>query len=257
MLLDFVIYRDPTTCLSFNYPQEFDSLKMLESIYSILSINGFLLTYIRAKRLAFDKFLFGKEYDFERNFELFSEKANELGFRKISISFDSYTTYGILWRKIDPNYKMKKHVVVDLTCQNYLWINEIKDILLKGSEFDRIWLVSNEKINGVFGLANSLQKEPHGEKIKSYIADQKIDSIPESIIEKDLCQNIYLDGKYGQIRPIRINKDSFKRKVENACICLETKGKVELSKIKNLKAKVLIYQNFIPLKQSFKKSTVF
>jgi hypothetical protein len=240
LLTDFVIYRDPTSFLSLSNTQEIDSIKMLESIYEILSMNGFLLTYIRNKRLAFDQFLNKEEYDFERIFEQFSEKANELGLKKILIGFDSYATYSILWRKTDPNFKLKKHVLVDIKSQNYSWLNQIKDHLLNNDGIDRIWLVTNEKVNGVIGLANTLIKEPFGQKIKSLITDQELDSIPEFILETDLCQNFYLGGKFGFLRPIRINKDSSKRNVENACICLETKGEKLLKY--QFKYKMLFFQ---------------
>jgi hypothetical protein len=239
LFTDFIIYRDPTSCLSLSNTQEVDSIKMLESIYEILSTNGFLLTYIRNKRLVFDQLLNKEEYDFERIFEQFSEKANELGLKKILIGFDSCATYSILWRKTDPNFKLKKHVLVDIKSQNYCWFNHIKDHLLN-NEIDRIWLVTNEKVNGVIGLANALAREPSGEKIKSLITDQELDSIPEFILETDLRQNFYLDRKFGFLRPIRINKHSLKKNVENACICLETKGEKLLKY--QFKYKMLFFQ---------------
>lgn len=217
-----VVFRDISVCnISVN---DIDPRPVLNPIFNSLDENGFLLAFLKYKELPFESLLVRDKIDYKKRVQDFINKALELGFIIINKKYDSLQTIAILFRK--PNTRRVTKKIIQVSNNNFNWVDKYKKAQEDNKENHQIWLVTNEKHSGILGAINCLRREPYGDFIKCVLSEQLNGKrIPDEIFKYDLQQNVFRNGVWGQMRHIILETESFKLKpTQHAYVNVQNKG---------------------------------
>ncbi|KAF2898262.1 hypothetical protein ILUMI_07913 [Ignelater luminosus] len=170
------------------------------------------------------------------------------GLEVISTQVTETKTYVLLRKPVQPP---KDAVVINITENNFSWLEPLKDALKKSeTEETRIYLVTqNEEMTGLLGMVNCIKQEPGGNNVRAYfIKDTKADkfSLSSSFyakqLKKDLVHNVLQGKVWGTFRhlPIDQQSSSGNLQVEHAYINTLIRG--DLSSLKWIEGPLSYYK---------------
>ncbi|KAF2899281.1 hypothetical protein ILUMI_06894 [Ignelater luminosus] len=168
------------------------------------------------------------------------------GLEVISTQITETKTYVLLRKPVETP---KDAIVIDITENNFLWLEPLKDGLEKSqTEGTKIYLVTqNEELTGLMGMINCIKREDIGRNVRSYfIKNTKADKFSLSSpfygkqLRKDLVHNVMQGEVWGTFRHLPIDEQSRNVQVEHAYINTLTRG--DLSSLKWIEAPLSYYK---------------
>ncbi|KAI1300230.1 Fatty acid synthase [Halotydeus destructor] len=237
---DVIVYKDATANFvcdsSVEATADFDLRTFLRSSLTLLKEGGFMLLLCRKNVSQVEEQLLalrGLKSPVMTDFDEIRAYAEELGFHLISDKFDGVSCQSLLLRK--PNVKVEDPVVINVTLNDYSWVDEVKENLIEKKEVTRVWLTADDSpCNGIVGLVNCLRKEQGGEKVRCLFCPagegKSENSLTDEILKKDLVMNVFRNGSYGSFRHFMVDETEEKTDTEHFFLEVKTKG--DLSSLK-------------------------
>ncbi|KAJ7984800.1 hypothetical protein DPEC_G00358530 [Dallia pectoralis] len=117
---------------------------------------------------------------------------------------------------------------------HYQWVETLKATLAEPSD-SPVWLTATESHSGVVGMVNCLRQEPGGNRIRcAFVSNlsasseaptlQPTHNSMQSVLEGDLCMNVFRDGQWGVFRHQLITQDLSEELTEQAYVNVLTRG---------------------------------
>ena len=157
------------------------------------------------------------------------------GFNVVSVKSDGLLSTLFLCRLNNPGNVVGSPVILNISNQQFDWVDELKAKMADNKDNRKIWLLSDfNSISGIVGMTNCLRREPGGEKIRCVFNAQLNGSSPniklseemKNIQQRDLAMNIYRNGKWGSFRHLFVNKEESSSEMndEQAYVNVLTRG---------------------------------
>ncbi|XP_062142806.1 fatty acid synthase [Drosophila sulfurigaster albostrigata] len=134
-------------------------------------------------------------------------------------------------RKVD--LKTRKFAIVQLTEQNFTWVDELKNALsVAATEEQYVYIVcQNEELFGAVGLMTCVKNENGGKLVRLVFVQDKISEkfsltapIYQKQLEKDLISNVLKNGNWGTFRHLKLETQQATLQVEHAYVNALVKG---------------------------------
>lgn len=233
---DLIIFKDYSTSFirESTLPEvtDFDIGAFIKNSYStmkegsfLLLLNRFALSQIESS--LFD--LFNLPMPHLQDYSSIKSIAIDAGFVDVSQKTDK-TCQSILLRKPLAKIEPETSVTIEITINDYSWINDVKEALIEKKHLKRVWLSATDTpCNGIVGLINCLRKEAGGEKVRGFFCPTDESSngkitLDEEIQRKDLVMNVYRNGYYGSYRHFLVHSLEEFVDTEYAFMDMKTKG---------------------------------
>ena len=235
--VDLLIYRMAESTI-----EGWSIEKQLESFNDCLKENGFLMVLARTDISQMEQKM-NKYFGYD--------SKNDYGSNNLMKTFIKSTknvSFGLVGKKQDASYSAflfrKLRTVYDPTKYNVLkinecfddWLDKLKEMFIenknKPQEAKPIWLIANDKFNGLIGMVNCLRLEPGGAFIRCIF---DLDgSLPDAIdFNKspfneigyfDLVFNVYQKGMWGAFRYLSLPAKNETVDTQFAYLNVETRG---------------------------------
>ncbi|XP_045464695.1 fatty acid synthase-like [Harmonia axyridis] len=130
-----------------------------------------------------------------------------IGLQVVSSQYTAENTYLLLRKIISEN---SDRVIIDVSYKNFSWLQSLKDAMGEsGKKNTKVYLYSNENLNGLVGLVNALRKEPTGKNVRSILIQDRLlkpFSINDHLdqLKKGLVHNVFKDGAWGSYRHLML-----------------------------------------------------
>ena len=202
---NLIVFRDPHISLTSDPKSVLDYELLLRSMETALTDGGFLLAFLRDDILDCQlRFTSLRGSALRLNYQKFLSAAEEAGLQYVCRKSDSFSFSSILFRKLDKTLKNETQIHITYDCLQ--WLEPLKTAM-KDQTLDRIWLTTDQKLNGITGLVKGLQKEENGWKVRSVFIDGRPENL-ESVLKKakqtDLVQNVFNGKVWGSYRHISL-----------------------------------------------------
>ncbi|KAH8306769.1 hypothetical protein KR044_013279, partial [Drosophila immigrans] len=134
-------------------------------------------------------------------------------------------------RRVD--LKTRKSVIVQVTEQNFTWVEELKNALsVAATEEQYVYVVcQNEELFGAVGLMTCIKNENGGKMARLVFVQDKISEkfsltapIYQKQIQKDLISNVLKNGNWGTFRHLKLETQQATLQVEHAYVNALVKG---------------------------------
>ncbi|XP_062859033.1 fatty acid synthase [Trichomycterus rosablanca] len=156
---------------------------------------------------------------------------NQASLNIVMLKKSFYGSVLFLGKKKTPE---KQSVTLSVDSTDYKWVETLKTLLAETSD-QPVWLTSTKGHNGVVGMVNCLRQEPGGNRIRcAFVSNLKKSSATPSlllthkdmqtVLQKDLCMNVYRDGQWGLFRHQLLQQDLSKELIEQAYVNVLTRG---------------------------------
>uniref|UniRef100_A0A8C7S247 Fatty acid synthase n=1 Tax=Oncorhynchus mykiss TaxID=8022 RepID=A0A8C7S247_ONCMY len=111
----------------------------------------------------------------------------------------------------------KQPIFLPVDSMDYQWVDTLKATLAEPSD-SPVWLTATQTHSGVVGMVNCLRQEPGGNRIRcAFVSNlcestvaptlQPTHSSMRSVLEGDLCMNVFRDGHWGMFRHQLISQE--------------------------------------------------
>uniref|UniRef100_A0A8C7S0I9 Fatty acid synthase n=1 Tax=Oncorhynchus mykiss TaxID=8022 RepID=A0A8C7S0I9_ONCMY len=128
----------------------------------------------------------------------------------------------------------KQPIFLPVDSMDYQWVDTLKATLAEPSD-SPVWLTATQTHSGVVGMVNCLRQEPGGNRIRcAFVSNlcestvaptlQPTHSSMRSVLEGDLCMNVFRDGHWGMFRHQLISQDLSEELTEQAYVNVLTRG---------------------------------
>uniref|UniRef100_A0A6Q2Y0D1 Fatty acid synthase n=1 Tax=Esox lucius TaxID=8010 RepID=A0A6Q2Y0D1_ESOLU len=128
----------------------------------------------------------------------------------------------------------RQPIFLPVDSMDYQWVETLKATLAEHSD-SPVWLTATQGHSGVVGMVNCLRQEPGGNRIRcafvSNLSDSSVSPIlqpthnsMQSVLEGDLCMNVFRDGHWGVFRHQLISQDLSEELTEQAYVNVLTRG---------------------------------
>ncbi|KAK6328250.1 hypothetical protein J4Q44_G00002280 [Coregonus suidteri] len=167
---------------------------------------------------------------------LFSQAEWETAFSDTSLNLVAVrkSFYGsalFLCRRRLPS---KQPIFLPVDSMDYQWVDTLKATLAEPSD-SPVWLTATQTHSGVVGMVNCLRQEPGGNRVRcAFVSNlcessavptlQPTHSSMRSVLEGDLCMNVFRDGQWGVFRHQLISQDLSEELTEQAYVNVLTRG---------------------------------
>uniref|UniRef100_A0A674EV05 Fatty acid synthase n=1 Tax=Salmo trutta TaxID=8032 RepID=A0A674EV05_SALTR len=211
---------------------------VVENLASGAKEGGFVMlhTLLKGETLAETvAFLTSKDSKANRQ-RLFSQAEWEKAFSDASLKLVAVrkSFYGsalFLCRRRLPS---KQPIFLPVDSMDYQWVDTLKAMLAEPSD-SPVWLTATQGHSGVVGMVNCLRQEPGGNRIRcAFVSNlcestvaptlQPTHSSMRSVLEGDLCMNVFRDGHWGMFRHQLISQDLSEELTEQAYVNVLTRG---------------------------------
>uniref|UniRef100_A0A4W5R3G1 Fatty acid synthase n=1 Tax=Hucho hucho TaxID=62062 RepID=A0A4W5R3G1_9TELE len=211
---------------------------VVENLASGAKEGGFVMlhTLLKGETLAETvAFLTSKDSKANRQ-SLFSQAEWEKAFSDASLKLvvvrkSFYGSALFLCRRWLPS---KQPIFLPVDSMDYQWVDTLKATLAEPSD-SPVWLTATQTHSGVVGMVNCLRQEPGGNRIRcAFVSDlcestvaptlQPTHSSMRSVLEGDLCMNVFRDGHWGVFRHQLLSPDLSEELTEQAYVNVLTRG---------------------------------
>ncbi|KAL0983890.1 hypothetical protein UPYG_G00134400 [Umbra pygmaea] len=128
----------------------------------------------------------------------------------------------------------RQPIFLPVDSMDYQWVETLKATLAEPSDA-LVWLTAAQSHSGVVGMVNCLRQEPGGHRIRCAFVSNLSDSSAaptlqpthnsmQSVLEGDLCMNVFRDGTWGVFRHQLISQDLSEELTEQAYVNVLTRG---------------------------------
>nr|XP_029497666.1 fatty acid synthase-like [Oncorhynchus nerka] len=159
--------------------------------------------------------------------KLFSDASLKL----VAVRKSFYGSALFLCRRRLPS---KQPIFLPVDSMDYQWVDTLKATLAEPSD-SPVWLTATQTHSGVVGMVNCLRQEPGGNRIRcAFVSNlrestvaptlQPTHSSMRSVLEGDLCMNVFRDGHWGMFRHQLISQDLSEELTEQAYVNVLTRG---------------------------------
>lgn len=222
-----------------------DPVQALKDIKALLKDDGFLLILEPTQNFELTLGLDGLQQDFTklptRSLGPYLKEAGWLkiiqdaGLEVISKKSDGLLNTLFLCRKIIE--EEQSPVLFEVDDLQFGWIEKLKTALAEIDEKPKnckLWLVSNQPLNGIIGMVNCLRQETGGDHVRC-VFNASLDSskapaitldspVFKQLLGKDLVMNIYRHGVWGSMRHNEIKKTVTRVETPHAYVNVLTRG---------------------------------
>uniref|UniRef100_A0A674EV27 Fatty acid synthase n=1 Tax=Salmo trutta TaxID=8032 RepID=A0A674EV27_SALTR len=160
------------------------------------------------------------------------EKAfSDASLKLVAVRKSFYGSALFLCRRRLPS---KQPIFLPVDSMDYQWVDTLKAMLAEPSD-SPVWLTATQGHSGVVGMVNCLRQEPGGNRIRcAFVSNlcestvaptlQPTHSSMRSVLEGDLCMNVFRDGHWGMFRHQLISQDLSEELTEQAYVNVLTRG---------------------------------
>ncbi|CAB1338338.1 unnamed protein product [Coregonus sp. 'balchen'] len=132
----------------------------------------------------------------------------------------------------------KLPIFLPVDSMDYQWVDTLKETLAEPSD-SPVWLTATQGHSGVVGMVNCLRQEPGGSRIRCAFVSNMCESSAaptlqpthnsmRSVLEGDLCMNVFRDGHWGVFRHQLISQGLSEELTEQAYVNVLTRGDLAL-----------------------------
>ncbi|XP_044747246.1 fatty acid synthase-like [Coccinella septempunctata] len=152
-----------------------------------------------------------------------------IGLQMISSIKTSKNNYFLLRKQ---PHEHSNSVMIKISNADFSWVEPLKKAVMESdAKGNKVYLYSEEKLNGVMGMVNALRKETGGSNLRCiFIQDQtskpfSIDNCSDQL-KGDLVHNIFKEGVWGCYRHLMLEniEESNRKLVPHAIINTLTRG---------------------------------
>uniref|UniRef100_A0A8C7CZE9 Fatty acid synthase n=1 Tax=Oncorhynchus kisutch TaxID=8019 RepID=A0A8C7CZE9_ONCKI len=211
---------------------------VVENLASGAKEGGFVMlhTLLKGETLA-DTVAFLTSKDSKTNHQrLFSQAEweklfSDASLKLVAVRKSFYGSALFLCRRRLPS---KQPIFLPVDSMDYQWVDTLKVTLAEPSD-SPVWLTATQTHSGVVGMVNCLRQEPGGNRIRcAFVSNlcestvaptlQPTHSSMRSVLEGDLCMNVFRDGHWGMFRHQLISQDLSEELTEQAYVNVLTRG---------------------------------
>lgn len=234
--IDLLLYRLTNSTMA-----TWDGRKQLEAFYDALKVNGFLMVLVRSDMHQMERQMLGQfaaDVDNElcqpATVQKFIDMARQAKFGFVGMKKSEFGYSALMFRKTKPMpFAPENAQIVHVKTFDFNgWIEQLKEIIKAKEEDKTLWLVANEKINGLIGMVNCLRIEPGGANIRCiYDLDgtmpKTIDftkSPYKEMAENDLVMNVFRQNRWGSFRYTTLGDEPETIETPYAYLDMQTRG---------------------------------